>query len=109
MSKDAGYAIVSTTVDTEDAAKTLARKLVAARLAACVQILPIHSVYRWRGEVEEAAERLLLIKTRAAMFEQIAEAIRAAHPYDVPEIVMTGIAAGADSYLAWLAEATRSG
>lgn len=107
MSKDAGYAIVSTTVGTDDAAKNLARKLVAARLAACVQILPIHSVYRWQGEVEEAAERLLLIKTRAVMFESVADAIRADHPYDVPEIVMTGIAAGSDPYLAWLAEATQ--
>lgn len=107
MDQHATYAVVSTTVGTETEAKALARRLVEGRLAACVQILPIHSVYRWQGEVEAAEEHLLLIKIRAAAFEAVAEAIRLGHPYEVPEILMTPVVAGAPDYLAWLAAATK--
>lgn len=106
MSSDAGYAIVSTTVGSEGEARTLAHDLVAARLAGCVQILPIHSVYRWQGQVEDAPEHLLLIKIRAAAFATVAEHLRAIHPYEVPEIVMTRIEDGTQAYLGWLNDAT---
>ena len=98
--------MVSTTVGSEAEARATARALVEARLAACVQITPVASVYRWDGLVEEAAEHLLLCKIAAADFSAVEAAIRARHGYDVPEIVMVEIAAGSAAYLAWLAEAT---
>ena len=101
-----GFGMVSTTVGSEAEAHAMARALVEARLAACVQITPLSSVYRWDGRVEEAAEHLLLCKIVAADFAAVEAAIRARHGYDVPEIVMTAIAAGSAAYLAWLGEAT---
>ena len=72
----------------------LARALVEARLAACVQIVPIESVYRWDGVVECACEWLLLCKIVAADFPLVTAAISARHSYDVPEIVMMPIDEG---------------
>ena len=94
---------MTTTLGSSDAAKALARALVEARLAACVQIMPIDSIYRWDGEIENAPERLLTCKIVAADFPAVEAAIRERHAYDVPEIVMTPIAAGHAPYLDWVA------
>ena len=102
-----GYAVISTTLATAADAKTLARALVEARLAACVQIMPVASVFRWEGAVEEAFEQLLLCKIAAADFPKVEAAIRARHAYEVPEIVMAPIMAGHAPYLAWLGAAVR--
>jgi len=94
---------VSTTVATREQAEALARRLVDARLAACVQIVgPIASVYRWKGEVSRDEETLLLIKTRLDRVGPIAALFREAHPYEVPELIATAVVEGGDSYLAWL-------
>ena len=97
------FAIVTTTLGGADAARLMARALVEARLAACVQIMPIASVYRWEGAIEEAPEQLLLCKIMAADFPAVEAAIRARHGYDVPEIVMSPIVAGHAPYLDWIA------
>ena len=102
-----GCAIVTTTVAGAEAAKALAHALVEARLAACVQILPITSIYRWNGGVEESEEAMLVCKITAADFDAVATAIKALHGYDVPEIVMTSLDAGDPPYLAWIAAETR--
>jgi len=95
------------TIDSELGARELASSLVRDRLAACVQVLgPIHSVYRWEGAVEEAAEWLLLMKTTAERFSSLRDAVVAAHPYDVPEVVAVPIEAGLPEYLSWIAEST---
>ena len=99
-----GFGMVSTTVGSETEARAMARALVEARLAACVQIMPVASVYRWEGKIEEAAEHLLLCKIATADFAAVEAAIRVRHGYDVPEIVITGIAEGSAAYLAWLGE-----
>ena len=101
------FAIVSTTLADAAQAEQLARALVELRLAACAQICPVRSIYRWNGAVEEASEFLLSLKIVASEFAAVDDAIRARHPYDVPELVMTPITAGAAPYLAWLAAATR--
>lgn len=81
----------------------LAGELVRAALAACVQIgPPITSVYGWKGQVETSAERLLILKTRASRFGALEAAIRARHPYEVPEIVALPLVAAHAPYLAWL-------
>jgi periplasmic divalent cation tolerance protein len=83
----------------------LARRLVEARLAACVTRLPgAHSTYRWEGVVETAAEELLLIKTTAAAYGAVEAALREHHPYDVPEILALPVAAGLSDYLRWLGD-----
>ena len=100
--------LVMTTVDSATAADALAAHLVEARLAACIQIVPVRSVYRWDGEVKRDAEWLLLIKTTAP-FGEVEAALQAQHPYELPEIVQVPIDAGSADYLQWLREQTRNG
>ena len=97
------YIQVVTTVEKEEDAARIARALVEKRLAACVQVLgPVTSTYRWRGSIETAREWQCWAKSRQALFERIAEAIRQIHPYEVPEILALPIVAGSPDYLAWL-------
>jgi periplasmic divalent cation tolerance protein len=97
--------VVFTTVAEAAEAEKISRALVERRLAACVNILPhIRSIYRWQGKVEEAAEILLLIKTTAAQFPAVRDAIRELHSYAVPECISLPIDAGSPDYLKWLAE-----
>lgn len=96
--------LVVTTVGTRDEAKALARGIVDLRLAACVQIEPIHSIYRWRDQVYEDDEFRLWFKTMAAQYEPLEEAIRARHPYDLPAIHAITTAAADPVYAAWVAE-----
>lgn len=100
------FCVVTTTCETEAAARSLAVSLLKARLAACVQILPIRSLYTWQGEMREEAEALLLIKAKSADWPALEAAIRAAHSYEVPEILRIDVAAGHAPYLDWIAEAT---
>ncbi len=104
------FAQVITTLGSADDAHTLARALVEQRLAACVQIVgPVTSVYRWQDRIEEAQEYLCLIKTRLELYQRLEQAIRAVHPYQVPEILAFPVAAGSRDYLAWLSDQTVSG
>ena len=97
--------IVLTTAGSEEEAQKIAQALVERRLAACVNIVgPIHSVYRWKGAVESAPEHLLIIKTTAAAFPRVRDAIRELHSYELPECVMLSIEAGSNDYLKWIAE-----
>ena len=86
-------------------ARRIARWLVEARLAACVNVLgaPVHSVYRWKGKVESAREHLLVIKTSRGRLSALQRAVMRLHSYDVPEIIALPIAAGSRAYLKWLA------
>ncbi|MGH9554709.1 MAG: divalent-cation tolerance protein CutA [Terriglobales bacterium] len=97
--------IVLTTAGSPEEARKIANGLVERRLAACVNIVgPMESVYRWQGAVETAAEFLLVIKTTAAAFARIRDAIRELHSYEVPECVMLSIEDGSEAYLKWLGE-----
>jgi periplasmic divalent cation tolerance protein len=97
------YIQVLTTTPTKEAAQAVARALLDARLAACVQISgPIESSYWWEGVIETAAEWQCLAKSRISLFAQVEAAIRRAHPYEVPEIVATRIETGSTAYLDWL-------
>lgn len=88
-------------------AQALARMLVDARLAACVNILPaVHSVYRWQGAIEEAMEVTLLIKTTQRRYPQLQRAILASHPYDLPEVIAWPLSEGHLPYLHWVAAET---
>ena len=93
----------------EACANRIALAVVEAGLAACVNLLPrVQSVYRWQGAIESASEVPLLIKTTAGRYTELEAAIRALHPYDVPEIIALPIAQGLPAYLDWLAAETRA-
>jgi periplasmic divalent cation tolerance protein len=87
-------------------AKRIARAVVEQRLAACVNILPgvVTSIYRWKGKVESARERLLLIKTSRKRLAKLQATVERLHSYEVLEFIALPIAAGSRSYLAWLEE-----
>ena len=97
------YIQVQTTLPTQESARAVARKLLERRLAGCVQIAgPIESAYWWQGAIETSSEWRLTAKSRTDLFPAIEAAIRADHPYDVPEILAESIAAGLPEYLEWL-------
>lgn len=99
--------LILTNVPDRAVAEKLARALVEARAAACVNILPAgRSIYRWRERVEQADEIPLLIKSTAANYAAVEEIVRAQHPYDVPELVAIPITQGLPAYLDWLAQET---
>jgi periplasmic divalent cation tolerance protein len=99
--------LVYTNLPDRAAAEKLAEALVGARLAACVNIVgPCRSVYRWQGAVHKDDEHLMLIKVSAARYADLEQAIRAAHPYELPEIVAVPIERGLPAYLEWVAAET---
>lgn len=104
----ANFGVILVTVDTQETAQEIAHALVSDRLAACVNLFPIHSVYRWEGQVQQSGEWQLVIKTDLALFEAIAEAMHMLHPYEVPEILALPIQQGYPPYLTWLADSVES-
>ena len=99
--------LVITNLPDAESARALAVTLIEQRVAACVNILsPCHSIFRWEGKLDEAEEVPLLIKTSAARYAALEEAIRAYHPYELPEIIAVRIEKGLPGYLAWLAKET---
>jgi len=99
--------LVLTTLPEQAQAEALARELLTARLAACIQIgAAVQSLYHWRGQIETAREIPLSIKTRAALYTRVEEAIRQHHPYELPEIVAVPISCGLPAYLEWIAAET---
>lgn len=95
--------VVLCTIGAHDDAERLARELVERRLAACVNLVPgLVSIYRWSGRIERDEERLLVIKSSAARFEELKAAILALHPYETPEVIALPISAAHEPYLAWL-------
>jgi periplasmic divalent cation tolerance protein len=100
--------LVLTTTGSEDEAMEIAHALVEKRLAACVNVVPrVSSVYCWQGEVEEAEEYLLVIKTSSEIFAQVRDAIKTLHSYEVPECIAVPIVDGSEPYLNWIAESLR--
>jgi len=97
--------IVLTTAGSEEEARKIARHLVERRIAACVNLVPkITSIYRWQGNVDEAQEWLLIVKTTAAAFDQVREVIAELHSYELPECISVVIEDGSPAYLQWIAE-----
>lgn len=106
MAGESRYVIVQTTIDSRERAQALAGAIVASRLAACVHMAPIQSVYHWKGSVEESEEYVLTAKTRRACAERLSAFIAQRHAYEVPEIVVLPITGGGASYLAWIDQET---
>jgi len=95
--------VVFSACDSEEQARRVAHALVEQRLAACVNIVPgARSIYRWKGQVEDASEWLLIIKSRRDLMEQLRAAIGRIHSYEVPELLAVAAVDGSEEYLAWL-------
>jgi len=94
---------VFTTTEKKEDAERIARALIDAKLAACVQIMgPIESTYRWKGKIERTAEWFCFIKSTQKMYPELESAIKKEHPYEVPEIIAVPVSGGSADYLEWL-------
>ncbi len=100
--------LVLTTASSKEEARRMGRALVERLLAACVSIVPqVDSIYRWEGEIEEAEEFLLIVKTTRSAFERVRNAIHELHSYDVPECVSVAIDEGSTEYLSWIGQSVK--
>lgn len=100
--------LVLVTAAGEEQAAAIGRALVEERLAACANIVPrIRSIYRWKGQLFDERECLILMKTKTALFEALKSRVRELHGYEVPEIVALPIARGLPEYLDWVVAETR--
>jgi periplasmic divalent cation tolerance protein len=100
---DSTARIVLTTAANAEEAGQIARALVEERLAACVSLFPgVESVYRWKGEVEAAAETLLLIKTGVDQLAALEARLHELHSYETPEFLVLKVESGSHSFLEWL-------
>ena len=98
--------VVLSTCDSEEEAAQVARSLVEKRLAACVNIIAgARSIYRWKDEIEDAPEWLLVIKSRRDLFGSLRQEIQKLHTYEIPEVIALPIVEGSETYLAWLDKA----
>lgn len=102
------HLVVLVTVPTVETGQQIAKAILEQKLAACVNIVPgVSSIFSWQGQVEQDQEALLLIKTRADLFEaKLAPLVQQVHPYDVPEIIALPVVMGSKSYLDWIDETT---
>jgi periplasmic divalent cation tolerance protein len=101
--------IVLTNLPDRAAAERIADLVIEKQLAACVNILaPCRSVYRWKGAVQHDEEHPMLIKTTSERYAALEQAIRGAHPYELPEIVAVPVEHGLAEYLGWVASETKS-
>lgn len=99
---DGEFVFVYSTFPDRESAENTGRNLVAAKLAACVNILPpMTSIFEWEGEIDAGTEHAVLIKTRRAVADQAIAAARPLHPYTIPCFLILPILSGNEDYLAW--------
>ncbi len=101
------YCSIYITAGDEDEARRIGRTLVEEKLAACVNILPIKSIYRWEGNIEENGEVAMFVKTKAELADQVIDRVKELHSYEVPCIVSLPITKGNPDYLRWIEESTK--
>ena len=100
---DTDIVIALTTVPTDLDVDELVRKLLKRRLVACANVLPpMRSVYWWKGTMETAEERQVVFKTRQGCVENLEEALRELHPFEVPEFLVIPVFGGSEAYLRWV-------
>jgi periplasmic divalent cation tolerance protein len=94
--------VVLVTAPNDEQARVIARKLLEEKLAACINFVPIQSMYVWEGAIQDEAEVLLIIKSRQTAFHDLIAAVKAVHPYAVPEIISMPVVLGSEAYLKWI-------
>jgi periplasmic divalent cation tolerance protein len=95
--------LIYVTFPTLDLARSVGTSVVSARLAACVNILPgMQCIYRWQGQIEQAEEVVMVLKSRASLVDAVTAHVRALHPYDTPAIITLPITGGDPTFLAWM-------
>jgi periplasmic divalent cation tolerance protein len=100
--------LVLSTAPDRQTAERIGRTLVEEQLIACANLIPgLHSIYRWKGEVQAEPEVLILMKTRRGRFAALRERLPRLHPYQVPEVLALPVADGLDAYCRWVVEETR--
>ncbi len=103
------FIIVLITCPNKEVSEQVASALLDQKLAACVNTMtPVTSLYTWKGEINRDEEMLLIVKSRADLFEnELIPAVKAVHPYEVPEIIALPIIMGSEDYLGWIRDVTR--
>lgn len=100
---DSRYQVVLCTCPDRAVAEKLGEAVVAARLAACVNVIDgVTSIYEWNGKIHKDGEVLLLIKSRADRFDALRAAIVKRHPYELPEVIAVAVETGLTPYLRWI-------
>lgn len=102
----AEYIFVYTTFPDEEKAKEVGEHLIKEKLAACVNLWPIKSIYSWRDEIQHDQEVGMIIKTRKELYEKVEKRLKELHPYEVPAILEIEIRRGLEEYLEWVKEMT---
>ena len=98
------YGLVLVTASSQSEGEAIAQALLQFKLAACVNLMPIRSLYTWHDEVHNEAEWQLMIKTDLRNFSQIEAKVRELHSYEVPEVIVLPIIMGSQPYLSWISE-----
>lgn len=99
--------VVFITASNEDEAARIAKALVEAKLAGCVNLIKnIRSIYSWEGKIEDEPEVLMIVKTQKSLFDSLMKKVKELHSYTVPEIIAMPIVEGSEDYLKWLREVT---
>lgn len=99
--------VVLVTVGKEEEAREMSRVLVGEKQVACVNIISgVRSIYRWKGEICDDQEWLLIMKTRTSLVPALQDRIRKLHSYEVPEVIAFPVEQGLPEYLTWVLEST---
>ncbi len=106
---DVEFILVLITCPNKEVSEQVASALLDQKLAACVNTMtPVTSLYTWKGEINRDEDILLIVKSRADLFEgELIPAVKGIHPYDVPEIIALPIIMGSEDYLGWIKDVTR--
>jgi periplasmic divalent cation tolerance protein len=96
------HLVVFVTATSTAQARRIARRLLQSKLAACVNMVPIESMFLWKGEIQEEEEVLMVIKTRAEAFDELMNEVKSMHTYDTPEVIAMPVVLGSREYLKWI-------
>lgn len=107
MEQTEDFVIIYTTVPDRGIAGIISKSLIKGELIACANILPVDSIYKWKGEVVEDGEYLIIIKTHKNLYDEVENIIKELHPYEVPEIISFSIEKGLADYLKWIENNTK--
>jgi len=96
------YSIIMTTFPNQESLEKISSKLLESGLAACIQYFDVMSMFSWEGKINKEPEKLVLIKTKSSLFEDVKAVITEEHPYDVPELIQLPIEKMAEAYQLWM-------